>query len=178
MRSWKLGCHDGNRFRRLGASVQCIEHHVRKRHLRYMTGGPGGEMHIVFGQAGNSKGVMDQNLVVALGHAHGRQNIGRGVGANQQINLVNRDDLFVQGARQVGPGLVVLEHPLNGATQQAVFLVQLFNVNFADQFVDQGCGRQRTGQGQGAAHLDRRARGRGQGSRAQAQGSHGRQGQG
>ena len=156
MRSWEFGCHDGDGFGRLGASVQSIEHHVWKRHLWYVTSGPGREVHVVFGQAGDAKCVMNQNLVVALGHAHGRQNIGRGVGTDQQINLVNGDDLFVQGARQVGPGLVVFEHPLDRATQQTVFLVQLFNVNFADQLVYQGGGRQRACQGQGATHFDGR----------------------
>ena len=100
--------------------------------------------------------MVHQHLVVTLRHTHGRQNRTRGIGPHQQINLVGRHQLLVHGARQVRLGLVVFHDPLDLAAQQATTRIELLHVNFADQFVRQGRGRQRPGQGQRAADADGR----------------------
>jgi len=45
---------------------------------------------------------MNQNFSVALGNAHGRQNVGRRIGANQQINLVDGHQLLVKRTGEIG----------------------------------------------------------------------------
>jgi hypothetical protein len=114
-------------------------------------------VHVVLGQRGNAEGVVHQHLAVALGHAHGREDGARGVGSHEQFDLVGGDQLLVQGAGQIGLGLIVTADPLHLATEQATACVELLDVNVAHQFVRQAGGRQRPGQGQGAADANRRA---------------------
>ena len=102
---------------------------------------------------------MHQHLVVALRHAHRREDGAGGVRAHQQVDLVGGDQLLVQRARQVGLGLVVLEHPLDRPAEQAAALVELLDVDLADELVDLRRGRERPGQRQRAADADRLAGG-------------------
>jgi hypothetical protein len=98
--------------------------------------------------------VVHQHLAVALRHAHRRQDGAGGIGAHQQVDLVGGHQLLVQRARQVGLALVVLQHPFQLAAQPAAALVDLVDVDLADQLVHLRGGRQRPGQRQRAADAD------------------------
>jgi hypothetical protein len=111
--------------------------------------------------------VVDQHLVVALRHAHCRQDRAGRVRAHQQVHLVGGDELLVQRARHVGLGLVVLDDPFDRPAEQAAAFVQLLDVDFAHQLVDLRGRRQRAGQRQRAADAYRRLRLDGCGKRKQ-----------
>ena len=85
---------------------------------------PGRELHVVLGERRNAEGVVHQHLVVALRHAHRRQDGAGRIRPHQQVDLVGGDELLVQRAREVGLGLVVLQHPLDRAAEQAAALVE------------------------------------------------------
>src|SRR6266850_1248250 len=73
-------------------------------------------------------------------------------------DLGGGDQLLVERAREVGPRLVVLEHPLHGAAEQAVFPVELLDIELAHDLVDQPGRGERAGERKRAADADRRAR--------------------
>ena len=131
----KFAGQHGHGFGRFGARGHGIEHQIGPGALDLVGLAAHRKQHVVFGQGGQAKGVVQQQFAVALGNAHGRQNIGRGVGAHQQVDLVHGDQLLVQGARHIGLGLVVFEHPLHWAAQPTTAFVELFEVNLASDFL-------------------------------------------
>jgi hypothetical protein len=155
----KLAGDDGDGLRRLGRRGQRVEHRGRHRLLGVGAERPRRKLLVVLGQARNAEGVVHQRLVVALGHAHGRKNGARGIRADEQVDLVGRYQLLVQRAREVGLGLVVLQHPLDRAPQQAAALVERLHVDLARELVHEPRGRQRPRERQRAAHADGLARG-------------------
>src|SRR5262249_55827072 len=90
-----------------------------------------------------------------------RQNRTGRVGAHQKVHLVDGDELLVERARELGLRLVVLDDPLDRAPQQAVLLVDLLDVDLADDLMDETRRRQRARERQRAADADRRTGGRG-----------------
>ncbi len=154
----ELARHDRDGLGRLGAGGQRVEHARGHRVLRLRAERPGRERELVLGERGHAEGVVHQDLVVALRHAHRREDRAGGVGAHQQVDLVGGDELLVERARQVGLGLVVLDDPLDLPAEEAAALVELLDVDLADQLVDLRRRRERPGEGERAADAHRRAR--------------------
>ena len=96
--------------------------------------------------------MMDQYFVIALGDAHGRQDGAGGIGAHQQIDLVDSDQLLVERPSQVRLRLVVLDDPLDLAAKQSAPLVEIVDIDLSNDLVDHRCGGERPGQGQSAAN--------------------------
>jgi len=99
---------------------------------------------------------MHQHLVVALRHAHGGEDGTGRVRAHQEVDLVGGDELLVQGAREIGLGLVVLDDPFHLPAEQAAALVELLHIDLADHLVHERGLRQRPGERERAADADRR----------------------
>jgi hypothetical protein len=76
---------------------------------------PRREVRVVLGEARNAERVVDQDLVVALRHAHRGQDRAGGIRTHQQVDLVDGDELLVERSREVGLRLVVLDDPLDRA---------------------------------------------------------------
>ena len=165
----ELAGDDGDGLGRVAGGVERVEHGVGHRHLGRRTGRPGRELPVVFGQARNAEGVVDEHLAVALGDRHGREDGARGIGPDQQVDLVDRDQLLIERAREVGLRLVVEQHPFDRPAEQAAALVEVLDIHLADDLVDHGGRGERAGQRQGAADTDRLARRLGQGRPAECQ---------
>ncbi len=151
----ELAGDKGHRFRCLAGGCQCVEHRVGHRVARVRPERPGRKCHLILGERRYAKGVVHQHLVVALRNPHRRQDGTCGIWPHQQVHFVRGHQLLVHGARQIGLGLVVLHDPLDFAPEQAATCVELFHIDFTDQFVRQCRGRQRPGQGQCAAYANR-----------------------
>ena len=119
---------------------------------------PRRKVRVVLGEARNAERVVDEDLVVALRDAHRRKDRAGRVRPHQQVDLVDRDELLVERARELGLRLVVLDDPLDRAAEQTVLLVDLLDVDFADELMDERRGRERPGERQRAADADRRTR--------------------
>ena len=112
-------------------------------------------MHLVLGQVRHPEAVVDEHLLIALGDAHGGDDRARRVRAHQQVDLVHRDELLVERARDLGLGLIVEQHPLHRPAEKAVGSVQLLDVNLAGDLVEQRRRGERSGEGQRAPDPDR-----------------------
>jgi hypothetical protein len=99
---------------------------------------------------------MNEDLLIALRDAHGGEDAAGGVGPDDQVDLVDGDQLLVEAARQLGLGLIIEEHPLDGPAEQAVALVQLLDVDLARDLVEQRRRREGARERQRAADADRR----------------------
>jgi hypothetical protein len=106
--------------------------------------------------------MMDQDLVVALRDAHRGKNGAGGIGSHQQVDLVDGDELLIKRAREIGLRLVVLDDPFDGTAEQAVLLVELLDIDLADDLVDRRGRRERPGFGKRAADANGRPAGVGQ----------------
>ena len=107
-------------FGGFGDGGERVEHGVRERVRRIEPSDQVGNCLLVLGEARDAERVMDQHLVVALRHAHRRQDRAGRVRAHQQIDLVDGDELLVERAREVGLRLVVLDDPFDRPAEQAV----------------------------------------------------------
>ena len=90
--------------------------------------------------------MVDVDLVVALGHAHGREDAAGRVGPDDQVDLVDRDQLLVEASGEIGLGLIVEQHPLHRPPQQSVALVQLLDEDLARELVQERGRGQRAGE--------------------------------
>jgi hypothetical protein len=170
----ELARHDGDRLRRLVRGRERIQQQVIERLARIRPERPGRKLHLVLGETRDAEGVVHEHLVVALRHAHRGENRAGRVGADDQIDLVDRDELLVERAREVGLGLVVPHHPFDRPAEQAVAAVDLVDENLADHLVHQAGRGEGSGERERAADADRRSRRRrrcgldGQGERESA----------
>ena len=119
---------------------------------------PRRELALVLRHRRDAERMVDEHLVVALRDAHRRQDRAGGVRPHQQVDLVGGDQLLVERAREVGLRLVVLDDPLDLPAEQPAALVQLLDVDLADDLVHEARGGERPGQRQRAADPDRRLR--------------------
>ena len=132
----KLAGDDGDRLRRLGQLRRRIEDVVRPDVLRVERRARGLELHVVLGELRDAERCVQQHLVVALGHAHRGEDRGRRIGALDQVDVVRGDELLVERARQLGLRLVVAQHPLHRAAEQAAALVQVLDADLGGHLVD------------------------------------------
>ena len=160
-----MKCTDGNLlvtmaivFGGLGEAASASSTVVGNRRRRLGSERPGGELHVVLRHRRNAERVMDEHLVVALRHAHRREDRAGRVRSHQQVDLVGGDQLLVQRAREVGLRLVVLDDPLDLPAEQPAALVQLLDVDLANDLVHETGRGERARQRQRAADADRRLR--------------------
>ena len=137
----ELARDDRHRLRRVGGGGHGVEDDGRHRLVRLGPEGRRRELHLVLGQVRHAEAVVNEQLLIALRHAHrGDDRAGR-VGPHQQIDLVDGDQLLVERAGDLGLGLVVQQHPSHGAAEQAVVPVQLLDVDLGGDLVqERGCG--------------------------------------
>ena len=149
---------DCHRLRRLRGSRERVEDDFGYRVVRIAREPAGRKLHVVFCEARRAEGMVDEHFVVALRDAHRREDVRRRVRAHHQVDLVDGDELLVERAREIGPRLVVLEHPLHGAAEQAVFPVELLDIDLAHDLMDEPGRGERPGERKRASDADRRAR--------------------
>jgi len=89
---------------------------------------------------------------------------------HEQIDLVHGDELLVESPRDLGLGLIVQQHPLDGTTEQAVAAVQLLDVDLGGDLVQERRRGERSRECERAADPDRRAGGRPDRGRDQGEG--------
>ena len=123
----------------------------------------------------HAEAVVDEHLLVALRHAHRGDDGAGGIGAHQEVDLVDRDELLVERAGHLRLGLVVEQHPFHGTAEQAVALVQLLDVDLGGDLVQERGRGEGTRQRERAADLDRRAGRRGSRRHRQRHGENGAQ---
>ena len=124
-------------LRRLRRRGERVEQRVGERRRRVGAERPRRKVHVVLGEARDAERVVDEHLVVALRDAHRRQDRAGRVRPHQQVDLVDGDELLVERAREVGLRLVVLDDPLDRPAEQAAALVELLDVDLADELVDE-----------------------------------------
>src|SRR5437867_13354471 len=106
---------------------------------------PSRELHHVYRERRNAERVVDKQLVIALLDAHRREDRAGRIGSHQQIDLVGRDELLVERTRKIGLRLVVPDDPFDLTTKQTAALVELLDVDLADDLVDEARRGERPG---------------------------------
>ena len=114
----------------LGGSVagsSGVEQLVRDELVGRRPDRPAGELAGVGHGRGQHRGVLRQHVAVALGDGHRRQDVRRGVGTHDQVDLVLADELLVEARRPGRVGLVVEDGPLDRSAEQPAVGVEPFD---------------------------------------------------
>ena len=107
------------------------------------------------------RGVLRDRVAVPFRHGDRRQDVRRGVGADDQVDLVLTDQPLVQRRHLRLVGLVVEHQPLDRTAEQPAAGVEPVDVLLAGDLVDHASGAESTGQRQRRPDDDRITRRRG-----------------
>jgi hypothetical protein len=155
----ELAGDDGNGLDRSTAGRKSLEQSRRKRLLRVVTELIERKLHIVLSQLRYAKSVVDEQLALALGHSHRRQDRTGRIRSDDKVDPGGES--VVEGAGQVGLRLVVEQHPFDRAAEQPVSLVDLLEEDLSGELVNEPGRGEGTGQGERGADSNRRAGRRG-----------------
>jgi hypothetical protein len=113
-----------------------VQDHVRITLVRLWPEWRRREGHLVGLQLGNAHAALDDQLAIALRHAHRGKDRRCRIRPHDQVDLVDGDQLFVEAARHVRLGLVVEQQILDRAPEEALTAVDLLDHDLGCDLVD------------------------------------------